>query len=149
MQAFEYKSDNKIVGLLHRPETGDLFSLNNMNNLFEILKNNSIINSLNNDDKELISKMYVSDEGTLHFNNLSNKEENNLTESLERIIYFYHNKLTQNVIVPQTMDFGPAIRHRPLYFGLGDDNKSIIVKYTTFGDFNNFDIALSVLKKLE
>ena len=52
------------------------------------------------------------------------------------------------MIVPQDMGYGPAIRHRPLYFGLGDDKKSIIVKYTTFGDFNNFDTALSLLKRL-
>jgi hypothetical protein len=89
--------DNKIVGLLHRPETGELLSLDN------------------------------------------------LTESLERIIYFYHNKLTQNVIVPQDMGYGPVIRHSPLYFGLGNNKKSIIVKYTTFGNFN---IAFSLLKKL-
>ena len=67
-------------------------------------------------------------------------------ETLERICYFLQNTFGQKIIVPQSMGTGPAIRHRPLFFELNSVNNTIKVKYTTFGYFNNFNTALSVLK---
>ena len=69
--------------------------------------------------------MYIVENGKYSFNDLTVEEKENLIESISNIIRVYHNKLTERVIVPQDMGQGPAIRHRPLYFGFGDDNKSI------------------------
>ena len=53
--------------------------------------------------------------------------------------------VSERVIVPQSMGNGPSIRHRPLYFE--DCNDMIKVKYTQFGDFNNFDKVIETLSK--
>ena len=149
MQAFEYKKDNTIIGILHQPDTGDLLNQEHMKILENLyLKNNSIINELSESDRIIVSKMYIVEDGKYSFNELTVDEKENLIDSISNIIRVYHNKLTERVIVPQDMGKGPAIRHRPLYFGFGDDNKSIIVKYTTFGDFNNFNTALSCLNAI-
>jgi hypothetical protein len=149
MQAFEYKRDNTIVGLLHQPDTGELLNQEHMKILENLyLKNNSIINELSESDRIIVSKICIIEDGKYGFNDITVEEEENLVNSISNIIRVYHNKLTQRIIVPQYMGQGPAIRHRPLYFGFGDNNKSIIVKYTTFGDFNNFNAALSCLNAI-
>lgn len=152
MQAFEYRRDNNIVGLLHYPHTGELLNKQYMEILNQqYMQNNSVIGSLSEIERSIVSKMYVGKEGEdgkYLFGNLTEEEENNLESALYNIVQVYYNKLTEQIIVPQNMDSGPSIRHRPLYFGIGEDKKSIIVKYTTFGDFNNFNVALSQLGRI-
>lgn len=143
MQAFEYKDNNKYIGILHQPNTGEQIRDNQLDSLITIIKGNY-------EDYRLLGNLLAEDKIMLNtLNNQNNKltfAENINEEQLGNITYFLQNTYGEQIIVPQNMGNGPAIRHRPLFFDLDIDDKSIIVKYTTFGDFNNFNIALSILK---
>lgn len=55
------------------------------------------------------------------------------------------NKLSEKVIVPQSMGNGLDIRHRPLSFVLNEETASIEMRFRELGSFNNFDAALEDL----
>ncbi|VVU94413.1 hypothetical protein CPAV1605_135 [seawater metagenome] len=143
MQAIEYIHEGQYIGILHQPNSGDQIKETELNNLIEIIK-----------DKYKSQKSFTEllEEEKEELNNLHNNNnelaftQNTNPETLESICYFLQSTFGQKIIVPQIMGSGPAIRHRPLFFELNSDNNTIIVKYTTFGDFNNFNKALSILK---
>ena len=64
------------------------------------------------------------------------------------IINLCHQKITEKLIVPQNMGSGSAIRHRPLYFGVGEKPNSVAIKYTTLGEFNSMNVAMDQIKSL-
>lgn len=140
MQAFEYRKDDKIIGLIHDPKTGDIIDDDNLKSLGTIIKNTFInyiseYNNLTEEEKNLINSMTISD-NSFNFSSTNDQQ-------LCNIVIFFQKIYGEKIVVPQNMGTGPAIRHRPLYFEV--NNNSIIVKYTTFGDFNNFTTALKVL----
>ena len=70
------------------------------------------------------------------------------SETINIIINVCCNYLSEKIIVCQDMDYGPELRHRPLYFGKSKTDNSIVVKFTLLGDFNTLDSAFIDLDKL-
>ena len=66
-------------------------------------------------------------------------------DNILSIVNICKKEISERVIVPQLCEQGPAIRHRPLYFGLNNDDNGIDIKFTELGNFNNFERALKIL----
>lgn len=129
-------NDDQCVGLLLRPEQGDIIDKESLDTLIPIIKNlidkqdvfSAIVDNISIINNEII------------FEDVSDKD------IIDKIKYLCQEKISEKLIVQQEMGYGPAIRHRPLYFGLGDKDNSLVVKYTTLGDFNSIDVAINQLK---
>ncbi len=144
MQAFEYKDNDRHIGILHQPKTGKQIKDEQLIKLINIIKSK----------KDIRSNDYLSKDDIIMFNSLTiqNNEiiftKNISEDQLGNICYFLQKTFGEKIIVPQIMGSGPAIRHRPLFFEADYENKNITVKFTTFGDFNNFNNALSILSNI-
>ena len=125
-------NDNKeYICLVLHPEDGQELSKENIQKLLPIMekylsKESSIFNDV------------VIEDGFLKLSSISEDE-------IYKTVDLFRNKIGERIIVPQMMGSGPAIRHRPLYFGISKDKKNIELKFTELGDFNSFDVALSEL----
>ena len=138
MKAFETRgNDGKHVGLLFNPETGQVVTQDNLIDLMRFVK---YVSTKHNVSTELLDSMKIENDKFIFL-----RESDNSTE-LNLILNACDIKLTESIIVPQAMGYGPSIRHRPLHFGLVDDGKSIEVKFTEFGDFNSFNVAMEQLR---
>ena len=133
------KEDGQFVLLLVRPEDGDNLEIKDLNILVPIIKN------LVNQEKDFIANVdnisIINNE--LVFNDINDKD------IMKKIIRICHNKISEKLIVPQEAEFGPSIRHRVMFFGPGSHDNSIIIKYTTLGDFNSIDTAINQLKSYQ
>ena len=126
-----YDDNNDYILLVVRPEQGDELSKENIQKLIPIMekylsKESSIFNDV------------VVEDGFLKLSSISEDE-------IYNTVNLFKSKISERIIVPQIMGSGPAIRHRPLYFGISKDKKNIELKFTELGDFNSFDVALSEL----
>ena len=84
----------------------------------------------------------------LQMTNLSQAEQNNLKKIMETIAISCHQHLSQKIVVTQLMDSGFNILHKPLHFATNINDGSISVRFTEFGEPNNFDAAIEFLKTL-
>ena len=128
-------SDGQYVGLLLRPEEGNFIDKEYLDSLISIIKN-LIINQ--DDFSANIDKISIADNEII-FDNIIDKN------ILDKIKNLCKEKISERLIVQQEMGNGPAIRHRPLYFELGNKDNSLVVKYTTLGEFNSIDVAINQL----
>jgi len=138
MKSFQTcKEDGTPFGYLLVPDEGPIVEQEKLSKILCFIKYVGILAGVSN---ILLNNMSV--EG----NKIVFSSENDNSEELIKILNMCDKKLTEFVIVPQVVNpqLNP-IRHRPLYFGLTEDNKSIEVRYTTFGEFNSIDIAISEL----
>ena len=63
---------------------------------------------------------------------------------LDDVVSLFNREFKDKVIVTQLTDIeGSPIHHRVLNFS--SDDEGIIVKYTTLGEFNNFEACISYL----
>ena len=132
MQRIKIEKDNKIIGLLLRPETGDPVSIDNIKKIIPHIK---IL--CNQEENKFFDDMVI--QNGLIKSKYINKE------ILNNIVYNCTNKLSEKIIVSQSMGQGPDIRHRPLYFGSNLSDNTIEIKFTTLGDFNSIDKAVTML----
>ncbi|MBI5448230.1 MAG: hypothetical protein HY939_05835 [Gammaproteobacteria bacterium] len=143
---------DEICGLLVRPSEGTSLTSAELNRLKPYIDYVVKISSNHDTYPTLVrEKLRVSDkDGTacLGFSDLSAVEQANLGKILRNIVEACSDHLSEQIIVPQNMGQGPAIRHRPLYFEANTSEGTINVKYTTLGDFNNFDVAMDNLKRI-
>ena len=123
--------DGEYILLVLNPEDGDDLTEENINSLIPIIK--KYCNEFKNDfdDISILN-------GTIIFNS---SNVNNILS----IVNICKKEISERVIVPQIAEQGPAIRHRPLYFGLNNDDNGISIKFTELGNFNNFERALDIL----
>jgi len=132
MQAIQMKNDDgEYILLVLRPEEGNNVTEKHLEDLVPIMKRYCNSFSSNFDD------ISISD-GNINFNNSSMNDIN-------QIIKICKSKISEKVIVPQYTDVGPAVRHRPLYFGLNNDENGIEVKFTELGEFNTIEKAIEYL----
>lgn len=132
MRRFSHMEDGSYVGFLMYPGDGETLTKDQIMDLMPIMKQVMIKNNL---DCELL----VGD------NNITIGKNTNMNNLMEA----FNKDITEEIIVPQKMseNNGRDIRHRPLSFvKLNDDEFKIT--YMTFGDFNNFDVALNELKSI-
>lgn len=139
LQPFIMKDKNdQYVCLFLKPEEGNIVDKITLDTLVPIIKNlgqnqtsfKAYLDNILTEDNELV------------FSDVIDKN------IMEEIRYLCHQKISERLIVPQDMGTGPPIRHRPLYFGLGKRNNSLVVKYTKLGEFNSIDVVLNLLKNL-
>ncbi len=127
--------EDQYVCLLLKPEEGSTLNKTNLDILVPMIKklveNQNVFNAIV-DNISVINNEIV-------FNNIDSKD------TIEKIKYLCHQKMSEKLIVQQDMGSGPSIRHRPLYFGCGEKN-SLVIKYTTLGEFNSIDVAINQLK---
>lgn len=137
MQTIICKRKHDIVGLIVIPENGEYLLKSELEDLLPYVK--YIIEQYSNLDntQHIINSIEITDKG-YHISNIDNLV-------IKEIIKTCHNYLTENVIVPQDMERGPNIRHRPLYFGKGKSDNCIDVKFTILGDFNTLNVAFTEL----
>jgi len=139
LQPIIMKKNDKFVLLLVRPEDGDNLEIKDLNILVPIIKN--LVNQEKNFIANVDSISIINNE--LIFNDINDKD------IMEKIIRICRNKISEKLIVPQKAEFGPSIRHRVMFFGPGSHDNSIIIKYTTLGDFNSIDTAINQLKSYQ
>jgi len=137
MQTIICKRKHDIVGLIVIPENGEYLLKSELEDLLPYVK--YIIEQYSNLDniKNIINSIEITENG-YHISNIDHLV-------IKEIIKTCHNYLTENVIVPQDMENGPNIRHRPLFFGKGKSDNSIDVKFTILGDFNTLNVAFTEL----
>lgn len=132
MQSIQMKnSEGEYILLVLRPEEGNYLTDENLENLVPIMRK-----YCHNFDS-CFDDIKISD-GKIIFNNTS-------VDDIKNIIGICKNDISEKIIVPQYTDSGPAVRHRPLYFGLNSDENGIEVKFTELGDFNTIETAISLL----
>lgn len=124
-----YKQDNKDTIILLKPESGKIVEDDNLIEFLPIIKRNLPI-----EYKNIIEKITVKD-NKIVFEGIGNKD------IIKKIVDYLRNNISEKLIVEQLFQTGPEVRHRPLFFGLGDDDKSIIMKYYQLGKFNSLDVA--------
>ena len=137
MQTIVCKSNHDIVGLIVIPENGEYLLKSEAEDLLPYVK--YVIEQYSNLDniQDIINSIEITDKG-YHIPNIDHS-------IIKDIIKICHKYLTENVIVPQDMERGPTIRHRPLYFGKGKSENCIDVKFTILGDFNTLNLAFNDL----
>ena len=139
LQPIVMKENGKSVLLLVRPEEGDNLEIKDLNVLVPIIQN--LVKQEQNFIANVDSISIINNE--LIFNSINDKDV------IEKIIRICHNKITEKLIVTQQSDVGPSIRHRVMFFGPGSQDNSIVINYTTLGDFNSIDSAINQLKSYQ
>ena len=130
MKGVEYRNkQGEIVGLLLDPKTGDLVKKNHLERLSGCMK------SAWNQKENIFDGMECEDGKYVFLNE----------KYLDELVQLCERKITERIIVPQFMGRGPSIRHRVFSFEHPKDTMEIVVKYSTLGDFNNIDVALTEL----
>ena len=137
MQTIVCKRNHDLVGLIVIPENGEYLIKSELEELLPYVKYVIEQHITTNID---LNTIQITDTG-YEIPNIDN-------EIINSIINICHNYLSEKVIVPQDMEHGPAIRHRPLYFGKGKTDNSIDVKFTILGDFNTIQAAFADLDKV-
>ena len=141
MKTIVCKQRHNIVGLIVIPENGEYLIKSELERLLPYVKYVIEQNMNTNIDINIIlNAIEITDTGYQILNTDN--------ETINRIINVCCNYLSEKIIVPQDMEYGPEIRHRPLYFGKGKTDNSIDVKFTLLGDFNTFDAAFTDLEEL-
>tara|TARA_X000000950_G_C13821142_1_gene621953 strand:+ start:682 stop:1083 length:402 start_codon:yes stop_codon:yes gene_type:complete len=132
MQSICVKNDEgKYILLTMNPEEGDFVIKKNIEKLVPIMKThcNKFINNFND------INIY---DGNINFKNSS-------VSDIYQILKICIDKISEKIIVSQYTSRGPEIRHRPLYFGLNDNETGIQVKFTKLGEFNTIEKAIEYL----
>ena len=101
MQAFEYRKDDKIIGLLHDPKTGDIIEDDNLKSLGTIIKNTftnyiSEYYNLTEEEKNLIESMTINNNS---FNFSSTASETQICN----IVNFFQKIYGEKIVVPQNI----------------------------------------------
>ena len=131
MQSIQVKDNQgKYILVTLKPEEGYFVKKEYIEKLIPIMKEHckKFTNNFNNIDIC---------EGNVNFNN-SNKND------INQILKICINKISEKIIISQYTSTGPAIRHRPLYFGLNNQN-GIEIKFTKLGEFNTIEKAIDCL----
>lgn len=136
MQTIVCKQRRDIVGLIVIPENGEHLIKSELERLLPYVKY-VIAQNINN---TILDTIEITDSGY--------KILDADSETINIIINVCCNYLSEKIIVRQDMDYGPELRHRPLYFGKSKTDNSIVVKFTLLGDFNTLDSAFTDLDKL-
>ncbi|MHA1510523.1 MAG: hypothetical protein ACTSRX_02260 [Promethearchaeota archaeon] len=136
MQTIVCKQRRDIVGLIVIPENGEHLIKSELERLLPYVKY-VIAQNINN---TILDTIEITDSGY--------KILDADSETINIIINVCCKYLSEKIIVRQDMDYGPELRHRPLYFGKSKTDNSIVVKFTLLGDFNTLDSAFIVLDKL-
>lgn len=136
MQTIVCKQRRDIVGLIVIPENGEHLIKSELERLLPYVKY-VIAQNINN---TILDTIEITDSGY--------KILDADSETINIIINVCCNYLSEKIIVRQDMDYGPELRHRPLYFGKSKTDNSIVVKFTLLGDFNTLDSAFIELDKL-
>lgn len=136
LKPFQYKQDNEDAIIVLHPETGKIIADDNLEDFLPIIKRN-----IPKQFEKIIESMRVGDKKITF-------EGNEDKSIIEKIVNYLKNNISEKLIVEQQFQNGPEIRHRPLYFGVGDDENSIIIKYSQLGSFNSIDVALSQAQQL-
>lgn len=132
MQNFYVKDSNgKYILLAFKPEEGEYVKEKNIKKLIPIMKRhcNKFIYNFNN------INIYDGNIDFLHSN----------ISDIYQILKICNDKISEKIIVCQYTSTGPAIRHRPLYFGLNNSKNGIEIKFTKLGDFNTIEKAIEYL----
>jgi len=136
MQTIVCKQRRDIVGLIVIPENGEHLIKSELERLLPYVKY-VIGQNINN---IILDTIEITDSGY--------KILDADSETINIIINVCCKYLSEKIIVRQDMDYGPELRHRPLYFGKSKTDNSIVVKFTLLGDFNTLDSAFIDLDKL-
>ncbi len=136
MQTIVCKQRHNNVGLIVIPENGEHLIKSELERLLPYVKY-VIAQNINN---IILDTIEITDSGY--------KILDADSETINIIINVCCNYLSEKIIVRQDMDYGPELRHRPLYFGKSKTDNSIVVKFTLLGDFNTLDSAFIDLDKL-
>lgn len=137
MQTIVAKSNHDLVGLIVIPANGEYLQSNELEELLPYVKYVIELYSDLDNINDIVNSIIISDKGY----QIPNIDQ----DIIDKIIRTCHTYITEKIIVPQHMEQGPAIRHRPLYFGKGKTQNSIDIKYTILGDFNNLSAAFKEL----
>ena len=124
-------SCEKDTILVLYPEKGPLIEKNMLEKLLPYIVH---VSSLDNplEDKNIL---------------ITTEEGISCPSSLTKIVINACNKyITENLIVTQVVETGPAIHHRPLFFG--EKDCIIEVRFTVLGEKNSFETVLNHLQKL-
>jgi hypothetical protein len=134
MQTIVCKHKHDIVGLIVIPENGEYLIKSELKHLLPYIK--------------YILQQYSNiNVNSIEITNTGYKIQNTDQKIIDNIINTCRTYISEKVIVPQDMENGSEIRHRPLYFGKGKTDNSIDVKFTLLGDFNTLQVAFTELDK--
>ena len=118
MQTIVCKQRRDIVGLIVIPENGEHLIKSELERLLPYVKY-VIAQNINN---IILDTIEITDSGY--------KILDADSETINIIINVCCKYLSEKIIVRQDMDYGPELRHRPLYFGKSKTDNSIVVKFT-------------------
>jgi hypothetical protein len=142
--------DGRDICLVLNPSKGDLLTRHQLIQLKPYIEHAIKLDCKHDTYPKLVAdKLNISEENGLpcfSFSDLTRIEQARIKHILAILVCSCANKISERLIVPQLMTNGPTIHHRPLHFNA--ETGTITVRYSTLGDFNNFDAAMAELKSI-